>query len=160
MNCHFKNIVFDGDADYIVSGYGFQEVDSIVDGGYTSTLNEFEVWVNGTVGGYTGWSSTTAGRFANSTLTLVAQTVTDNKWTNTALNAQTDTYLKLRSIDDNSMIEGFASDIGTAITCAYIADKIYYPKMTLIDTNQNGYDITVSTSGKLLINGTVVGSQT
>ena len=161
-NIHMRNFIYDGDSVYGYVGFGWQETASPIDSGYNTSDSSFDFVHNGNIStDIISVSSATTTRIQNVFFNIKTNTLTNDRPFTSSLSGNANVHVNIFNKAQNAEMIGRASEVNHAYTFTSIAGKTAYPRIfTLFDVNGVDYDITVSTAGKLLINGTVVGTQT
>ena len=161
-NIHMQNFVYDGDSVYGYVGFGWQEDASPVDSGYNSSDSSFDFIHNGNIStDIISVSSAITTRIQNVFFNIRTNTLTNDRPFTSSLSGNANVHVDIQNKAQNARMIGNCNEVNHSYTFASISGKTAYPRIfTLFDVNGADYDITVSTAGKLLINGTVVGTQT
>ncbi len=161
-NIHMQNFVYDGDSVYGYVGFGWQETATPVDSGYNSSDSSFDFIHNGNIStDIISVSSATTTRIQNVFFNIRTNTLTNDRPFTSSLSGNANVHVDIQNKAQNARMIGNCNEVNHSYTFASISGKTAYPRIfTLFDVNGADYDITVSTAGKLLINGTVVGTQT
>jgi hypothetical protein len=161
-NIQMQNFIYDGDSVYGYVGFGWQETAAPIDSGYNTSDSSFDFVHNGNIStDIISVSSATTSRIQNVFFNIRTNTLTNDRPFTSSLSGNANVHVNIFNKAQNAQMIGRASEVNHAYTFTSIAGKTAYPRIfTLFDVNGTDYDITVSTAGKLLINGTVVGTQT
>jgi hypothetical protein len=151
--------VYEGSLEYVYVGYAWQERSSIVDSGYVSQDNQWDITVRGALTDLALLSSVAAGRFIRSAITVQANSWVNNQPANNDTVNWSDVWLKANNLDEQVEYQGWASDLQNQSFTYPDAGSRLKTESQLLDANGDVYTLTVDTSGRLLINGTVVGTQ-
>lgn len=161
-NVHIEKLVFDGDAGSIFEGFGYQESDSIADPGYNSTQNDWNIWVNGTIADVCVLSASSAARFADNRMNVVAQTITNDRAVTTQLAGMTGLELSVRELDTDVTIKGRAGDmVAGFLFSACTAGNIVRVGNVISGFDVNGieHNLVMETNYTLKLDGVILGGQ-